>query len=144
MAQGIGIRPRGYTGGFQPGMTMTDEPGYYEDGAFGIRIESVLITRVIPREPESAYGKFLEFENITCMPIQTKLVDASLLNDFELSWLNGYNAWCLATVSRTCPAPSHLYIHVCGVPANDVLFLSLLSPLCSSLVCPLSPHSLSP
>ena len=79
------------------------QPGYYEDGHFGIRIESVLIAR--PAAFESTFGdvEFLEFENVTCAPIQTSLVNTSLLSASELKWLNDYNGWvrtkvCIAIV----------------------------------------------
>jgi Xaa-Pro aminopeptidase len=92
--QGIGIRRRRYEGGLQEGMTMTIEPGYYEDGNFGIRIENVYI--VVRKDTPHRHGgqAFLGFENITWAPIQTKMVAAELLSPQELAWLNGYNARC--------------------------------------------------
>ena len=92
--QGIGMRPRCYDKGLQEGMTMTIEPGYYEDGNFGIRIENVHI--VVKKETLHQHGghAFLGFENITWVPIQTKLVDTELLSPDELQWLNMYNLRC--------------------------------------------------
>ncbi len=68
------------------------QPGYYEDGRFGIRIESVLVTRRAPFPSTFGDTEFLEFENFTCVPIQTKLVNSTLLDAHELQWLNAYNA----------------------------------------------------
>ena len=92
--QGIGMRRRRYEGGLQPSMTMTIEPGYYEDGKFGIRIENVYI--VVAKETPHRYGDqaFLGFENITWAPIQTKMIVAELLSPKELAWLNKYNSRC--------------------------------------------------
>jgi len=89
--QGVGFRPAAFRVDLSPGMTVTDEPGYYEEGAFGIRIESVLIVQNAKTEHNFGGTKFYTFENITMAPIQTKLVDVTLLHDGELAWLNAYN-----------------------------------------------------
>ena len=75
------------------GMTLTDEPGYYADGQFGIRIESVLIAR--PNSAtECSFGTspWLQFESFTVVPISPKCVDAALLSVTERGWLDAYNA----------------------------------------------------
>lgn len=81
----------------RPGMTVTDEPGYYEDGKFGIRIENCLI--VVERETEFKFVKCLGFETITMVPIQRKMIDMSLLEREEVEWLNKYHQECRAKVS---------------------------------------------
>jgi Xaa-Pro aminopeptidase len=75
----------------KPGMTVTDEPGYYEDSKFGIRIENVLL--VAEAKTECNFGNigFLTFENITMFPIQKKLIDVKLLNKEEIDYLNDYH-----------------------------------------------------
>lgn len=85
------------------GMTVTIEPGYYEDGNFGIRIENDMI--IVEKETPNRFGdvQYLGFESLTLVPIQTKLVDASLMTDGELAWLNEYNARCYSTVGPTLP-----------------------------------------
>lgn len=108
--QGIGLRPRPYTGGFREGMTMTDEPGYYEEGAFGIRIESVLVVSKAETEHQFGGRQFLGFTNITLVPIQTKMVDAALLSDDELRWLNDYNAMCLEQVAPLVTGDALAYL----------------------------------
>jgi Xaa-Pro aminopeptidase len=79
-------------------MTVTDEPGYYEDGKFGIRIENVLLIEKKTTE-FLGYGEFLGFEHITVVPISTKLVNVELLTGEELKWLNEYNRMCYEKVS---------------------------------------------
>jgi len=88
--QGVGFRKRNNEVGFFPGMTISNEPGYYLEGQFGIRIESVLICKRVETkfEPDK---HFCGFETVTMTPISTKLVDVSLLDDDELNWLNNYN-----------------------------------------------------
>lgn len=73
-------------------MVVTDEPGYYEDGHFGIRIENCV--KVCKATTKHSFGgkSFLAFEPITVVPIQTKMIDASLLTEKEIQWLNCYHA----------------------------------------------------
>ncbi|CAE7168224.1 unnamed protein product [Rhizoctonia solani] len=68
------------------------EPGYYADGKFGIRIESIVLVRKVSTPNDFGSRGYLGFENVTMCPIQTKLVDPSLLNDAERKWLNDYHA----------------------------------------------------
>lgn len=69
------------------GMTVTDEPGIYIEGQFGVRIENVLLTQ--PWR-ETDFGRFLQFETLTLCPIDTAPLDISLLTPEELRWLNDY------------------------------------------------------
>ena len=75
----------------QQGMILSNEPGYYRPGAFGIRIEN-LIT-VIEAEPLSGGDDraMLAFETLTYAPIDLRLVEATLLTDDEKNWLNAYH-----------------------------------------------------
>ena len=82
----IGFSPR-YTLPLEPGMIISDEPGYYEAGAFGIRIENL----VMVVESAVGGGKYLEFETLTLAPIDTRLIDLSLLVPAEREWLNHYH-----------------------------------------------------
>lgn len=75
------------------------QPGYYETGKFGIRIESVLVVRKKAFESTFEDIEFLEFENITYVPIATNLIDTALVTPEEVEWVNAYNAVCLAKVS---------------------------------------------
>ena len=89
--QGIGFRRRENEAGFYAGMTTSNEPGYYEEGAFGIRIENVCIT-VTANTPNNFGGKkYCAFETVTMTPIKTSLVNLDLLDDSELCWLNDYH-----------------------------------------------------
>jgi Xaa-Pro aminopeptidase len=72
----------------QPGMTVTDEPGIYLAGRFGVRIENTLI--ITPYQ-ETEFGEFLQFEPLTLCPIDTAPVDISMMLPEEIEWLNSYN-----------------------------------------------------
>ena len=71
-----------------PGMVLSNEPGIYRDGEYGIRIENIM---VCVEKEETAFGKFLGFETLTLCPVDTSLIDLSLLDDTEKEWLNRYH-----------------------------------------------------
>lgn len=81
---------------FVPGMTVTDEPGIYEEGKVGIRIENELLC---VKHNETEYGTFLAFEPFTYCPIDTTPVLVEMLTEDELNWLNDYHAMVLETLS---------------------------------------------
>ena len=74
---------------FHAGQTITDEPGIYIPGAFGVRIENLLLAT---EGPETPFGKFLRFDNLTLCPYDLKPVDFDLLTPQERQWLNLYHA----------------------------------------------------
>ena len=75
----------------QPGMIVSNEPGYYKTGAYGIRIEN-LLTVVERGRPEGGEYDLLGFETLTWAPIDHRLVKKSLLTEKEVAWLNRYHA----------------------------------------------------
>lgn len=70
------------------GMTITDEPGLYLPGRFGVRTENMLLA--IPFK-ETEFGKFLQFETLTLCPIDTTPIDLPMLTPTERTWLNNYH-----------------------------------------------------
>jgi len=89
--QGIGFRARPNEAGFAAGMTISNEPGYYEDGAFGVRIENVCVTKVVDTQNNFNNKRYLGFENMTMVPIKKDLINASMLTEQELRWLSDYH-----------------------------------------------------
>lgn len=81
----------------QPGMILSNEPGYYKSGAWGIRIENLLVVRTIPCEelPGGSVGEperpVLGFETLTLAPIDRRLIEPGLLAASEIEWLNSYH-----------------------------------------------------
>jgi Xaa-Pro aminopeptidase len=73
-----------------PGMILSNEPGYYKEGGFGIRIENLMLVQ--PAEIDGAEGRYLEFENLTWAPLEPKLIDTRLLSPAEIDWVNHYHA----------------------------------------------------
>ena len=74
----------------EPGMMLSIEPGYYREGAFGIRIENLIVVREAPKLGDDRDQ--LCFETITWAPIDRRLIDAGLLGPGERSWINRYHA----------------------------------------------------
>ena len=83
------ISPKGDVA-LQTGMILSDEPGYYREGAWGIRIENLLIVR--PPEDAGGEGEMHSFETLTWVPIDTRLIDRNRLTTAERDWLNAYHA----------------------------------------------------
>ena len=78
------------------GMTVTDEPGIYLAGRFGVRIENTLLT--VPYK-ETEFGQFLQFETLTLCPIDTTPIVREMLTDEETKWLNAYHRTVFERIS---------------------------------------------
>ncbi|KAI3981159.1 hypothetical protein MKX01_032299 [Papaver californicum] len=83
----------------QKGMIVSNEPGYYEDHSFGIRIENLLVVKEINTPNNFGGIGYLGFENITFVPIQVKLVEISLMSAAEVDWINDYHSQVWKKVS---------------------------------------------
>ncbi len=81
----------------QAGMILSNEPGYYKQGEYGIRIENLIL--VEEREIACAEGRYFGFETLTFAPIDKALVDTSLLTRDELRWWDDYHAKVLEIVA---------------------------------------------
>lgn len=82
----------------QTGMILSNEPGYYREGAWGIRIEN-LVAVAAPCLPEGGDIPMHSFETLTWVPIDTRLIDTTLLSNPERQWLNGYHQQVYEKVS---------------------------------------------
>ena len=82
-----------------PGMILSNEPGYYKTGEYGIRIENLVL--VVSVEIEGAEKEFLGFETLTFAPIDRRLVSVQMLSDRELDWLNDYHRHVLEKIGST-------------------------------------------
>jgi Xaa-Pro aminopeptidase len=80
-----GISARAHTVALQPGMIVSNEPGYYEAGEYGIRIENLIAVY-------EAADCYLEFETLSLAPIAREAIEVDLLTEAERDWLNAYHA----------------------------------------------------
>ncbi len=79
----------------QAGMILSNEPGYYREGDFGIRLENLI---VVETAPSPDHREMLGFETLTLAPIDTRLIDLSLMSRPEIDWLDAYHARVLAAL----------------------------------------------
>jgi Xaa-Pro aminopeptidase len=82
---------------FRPGMITSNEPGYYREGHYGIRIENLVLCRPAERR-EGEERAMLSFETLTLAPIDRRLIDPALLEREERAWLDAYHARVLQEV----------------------------------------------
>jgi Xaa-Pro aminopeptidase len=75
----------------EPGMIISNEPGFYKSGAYGIRIENIILT-VEDKQTSKDDIEFYKFETLTLCPIDVNLIEKSLLSREEVQWLNAYHA----------------------------------------------------
>ena len=81
----------------EPGMILSNEPGFYKQGEYGIRIENLLLVHEA-KDVAGGERQMLGFETLTWCPIDRRLIDTSLMTADELSWLNSYHARVLKEV----------------------------------------------
>ncbi len=84
----------------EPGMILSNEPGYYKAGEYGIRIENLVVVTP-PAKVAGGERDLLAFETLTLVPIDRRLIDEALLSADEIGWLDAYHA-------RIAPAIGHL------------------------------------
>ena len=91
------------------GMILSNEPGFYAPGAFGIRIENLLL--VVAKSIPAASKPFLGFETLSFAPIDRRLIDVAQLSIAERSWIDRYHAHVLETVGSHLDAPALAWLH---------------------------------
>jgi len=91
------IHPANHGVPLSPGMLVSNEPGFYKAGCYGIRIENIL--QVVENKVTEC-GTFYAFETLTLCPINMKAVDLTLLTDAEVEWINTYHQHTYNTLSR--------------------------------------------
>jgi Xaa-Pro aminopeptidase len=86
-----------------PGMVTSNEPGYYQSGEFGIRIENLVLTY----EKENG---FLAFETLTLYPLEINLIDRSLLTQEEIKWINNYHNKVVEQLGEFCSEEEIIFL----------------------------------
>jgi Xaa-Pro aminopeptidase len=107
--QNISKRP--VTQALMPGMICSNEPGYYKEGEYGIRIENlVVVTEAKPLPGGDPQRKFMAFETITLAPVDLDLVEPAMLTDAERDWLNAYHARVRETLSSLVDDETRMWL----------------------------------
>ena len=97
------------------GMTITDEPGIYLAGKFGVRIENTLL--VVPYM-ETEFGKFLQFKSLTLCPIDKSPIVVEMLTREEIDWLNGYHQHVYDTLSPHLTSEENEWLRTACAPLS--------------------------
>ena len=98
------------------GMILSNEPGYYKAGAFGIRIENLVI--VVPQTIDGAEEDMLGFETITFAPIARDLIEGGMLSPAEADWLDAYHAAVLAKLGAGMPEADRDWLAAACAPVD--------------------------
>lgn len=98
----------------EPGMIVSNEPGYYKTGGYGIRIENLVVVR--KETPEGAERDTLGFETITLAPIDRALIAPDLLTPEERAWLDAYHVRVRETLSPLVDAATRVWLEAATAP----------------------------
>ena len=104
-------------GGDEPlkaGMILSNEPGYYKTGEYGIRVENLVL--VVQREADGAEKKLLGFETLTFAPIARELIETALLTDAERRWVDDYHADVLRIVGPQLDGEAKAWLEATCAP----------------------------
>ena len=96
------------------GMFLSNEPGYYKTGEYGIRIENLIL--VEPREIAGAEGEYFGFETLTFAPIDRALVYTEIMTRDELRWWDDYHAKVLDIVSPQLEGEARAWLEAACAP----------------------------
>jgi Xaa-Pro aminopeptidase len=83
----------------QAGMILSNEPGYYREGAFGIRIENLIVVKDAPTLPGGDDRQMLAFETLTHVPFDRRLIEITLLTAAERDWIDRYHSDTLSLLA---------------------------------------------
>jgi len=100
----------------EPGMILSNEPGYYREGAFGIRIENLLVVTEAQTLPDGDATNKLCFETLSFVPIDRRLIVRDMLTGAERDWLNAYHAECRAKIGPRMSGPAELWLRQATEP----------------------------
>ncbi|XP_001599945.1 xaa-Pro aminopeptidase ApepP [Nasonia vitripennis] len=103
----ISWRPYPDDPGLQSGMFLSNEPGYYEDEKFGIRLENIEMVVKAETKYTRLNREYLTFETVTLVPIQTTLLNISMLTEEEIQYINKYHSKCCATLEPFLQGPEN-------------------------------------
>jgi Xaa-Pro aminopeptidase len=101
----------------QPGMILSNEPGYYLPGQYGIRIENLLLVRAAAAQADQV-KPFLEFETLTLVPYDRALIATALLSPAERAWIQSYHARVYAEVAPLCDPPVREWLRIAILPLD--------------------------
>ncbi|MFK5981139.1 MAG: aminopeptidase P family protein [Rhizobiaceae bacterium] len=103
-----------------PGMIVSNEPGYYVVGEYGIRIENLVLVHE-EEEIEGGNTPMRGFETLSMAPIDLRLIDPSIMNDYEIHWLNTYHNWVNSMLAEYLDKDEHQWLDHATRPVSREL-----------------------
>ena len=100
----------------EPGMIVSNEPGYYREGAFGIRIENLLVVTEAETLPGGDMAAKLCFETLNFVPIDRRLIRSDMLSAPERSWIDAYHATCRDNIGPRLSQTARLWLRDATAP----------------------------
>ena len=100
----------------EPGMILSNEPGYYREGAFGIRLENLIVVEPAPVLAGADARIHQAFETLTFVPLDRRLILTGLLSPGERDWLNAYHAETLAKIGPRLSDPAREWLNAATAP----------------------------
>ncbi len=101
-----------------PGMVISNEPGYYREGSYGIRIENLVLVEECPA-PDGAEIELLSFETLTLAPIDRRLISTELLDSNEVRWIDVYHQRVLETLAPNLPQAASTWLQAACAPLTS-------------------------
>ena len=103
-------------GALEPGMLLSNEPGYYREGAFGIRIENLVLVRDAPPIDGADDRDMLAFETLTLAPIDRRLIRTEMLDAGERAWLDAYHLQVRAALGPRVSTSTRAWLDTATAP----------------------------
>lgn len=103
----------------QPGMVVSNEPGYYKTGGYGIRIENLVMVDSV-KQPKGSERRLLGFQTLTCAPYDIRLIEPKLLSKAEVDWINEYHAWVRKQLSKPLDKKTRSWLEKATKPIKAV------------------------
>ncbi|QFS82021.1 putative peptidase [Roseivivax sp. THAF40] len=100
----------------KPGMILSNEPGFYREGAYGIRIENLVVVQPMAKIPGQTVSEMLSFETLTYVPLDRRLIMQDMLTRDERDWIDGYHAECRARLSADLDDETRSWLETATAP----------------------------
>ena len=110
------ISPFPNTTPLMPGMVISNEPGYYKQGEYGIRIESLVLVKRVPKSEGEGDKNMLCFQTLTLAPLDTSLMDKTLMTHDDITWVNAYHQHVYETLQDLVAPDTKIWLKKATIP----------------------------
>ncbi|SIS68379.1 Xaa-Pro aminopeptidase [Roseivivax lentus] len=100
----------------KPGMILSNEPGFYREGAYGIRIENLVVVQKAAELPGQTVAEMLSFETLTYVPLDRRLIVQEMLTRDERDWIDEYHAECRTRLAEGLDPETRLWLEAATAP----------------------------